>query len=87
MGFAQDASTTDDGGGQHKALPLRPGPQLRDGKVYKRASNARVNFFIVWVKSVTNSTLFCCKSELCCDFEIFGVIPMVFDLINVELLF
>ena len=33
----------------------------RDGKTYERASNARVNFFIVLVKSVTNSTLFFAK--------------------------
>ena len=44
----------------------------RDGKMYERASNARVNFFIVWVKSVTNSMLFCRESELCCDFGLFG---------------
>ena len=37
---------------------------IRDGKTYERASNARVYFFIVWVKSVTNSTLFCLFSEL-----------------------
>ena len=45
----------------------------RDGK---RASNACVNEFIVWVKSVTNSMLFCHKSELCCDFVLFEVILM-----------
>ena len=48
----------------------------RDGKMYERAANARVNFFIVWVKSVTNSTLFCRKSELFCNFKLFGVMPM-----------
>ena len=48
----------------------------RDGKTYKRASNACVNFFIVLVKSVINSTLFCCKSEICCDLARFCVILM-----------
>ena len=37
----------------------------RNGKMYEHASNACVNFFIIWVKFVTNSTLFCRKSELC----------------------
>ena len=50
--------------------------QPRDGKTYERASNARVNFFIFWVKSVTNSTLFCRESELCCNFALFVVILM-----------
>ena len=58
----------------------------RDGKTYKRASNACVYFFIVWVKSVTNSTLFCHESELCCNFAFFGVILMDFNLVNFELL-
>ena len=49
----------------------RMGP-FRDGeKTYDLASNTCVIFFIVWVKSVINSTLFCCKSELCCDFAFF----------------
>ena len=30
----------------------------RDGKMYERASNAHVNFFVVWVKSVTIFLLF-----------------------------
>ena len=55
-------------------------PQLyRDGKTYECASNARVNFFIVWVKSVTSFTLFCRKWELCCDFALFGVILIAFN--------
>ena len=48
--------------------------QARDGKTYERTSNARVNFFIALVKSVTNSRLFCGESELCCDLALFGVI-------------
>ena len=42
----------------------------RDGKMYERASNARVNLLIVLVKSVTNSTLFCRESELYCNFAL-----------------
>ena len=52
----------------------------RDGKTYKRASNARVNFFIVWVKSVTNSTLFCFKKELCCNLVLFWVWNLWFSI-------
>ena len=52
----------------------------RDGKMYKRASNACVHFIIVWVKSVTNSMLLCRKSDLCCNFALFGVIHMAFTL-------
>ena len=48
----------------------------REGKTYKRASNACVNF----LKSVPNFTLFCCKSELCCNFA-FGVILMIFNFV------
>ena len=54
----------------------------RDGKTYERASNACVKMFIVWVKSVTNSTLFGRESELCCDFALFGVILMAFNKVN-----
>ena len=49
-------------------------------KTYKRASNAHV-IFIVCLKSVTNYMLFCCKSELCCDFELLGAILMDFNLV------
>ena len=45
--------------------------QGRDGKTYKRASYACVNFFLGFVKYVPNFTLFCCKSELCRDFSFF----------------
>ena len=41
-------------------------------KTYVRASNVCVNLFVVLVKSVTNSTLFCRKSELCCNFFLLG---------------
>ena len=51
-------------------------------KTYERASNACVDFFIVWVKSVTKSTLFCRKSELCRDFALFGVILMALKLVK-----
>ena len=37
-------------------------------KTYKRASNACVIFFLSRVKSVLNITVFCCKSEKCCNF-------------------
>ena len=50
----------------------------RDEKTYEHASNACVNFIIVWVKSVTNSTLFCCERELCCNFPLFGGIQLLF---------
>ena len=54
----------------------------RDGKTYERASNAHVNFIIVWIKSVTDSTLFCRESELCCDFALFGVIIFALNSVN-----
>ena len=44
----------------------------RDGKMYKRASNALIIFFIVLVKSVTNSTLFCCKLSNVANLLFFG---------------
>ena len=53
----------------------------RDGTTYMLASNACVNLYIVWVKSVTNSMLCCRKSELCCAFALFGVILMAFNLV------
>ena len=37
--------------------------EVRDVKTYERASNARVNFFLAWVKSVPNFTVFCRKCE------------------------
>ena len=49
-------------------------PTYRDGKKFQPASNAGVNFFLAPVKCVPKFTLFCCKSELCCDFPLFGVI-------------
>ena len=45
----------------------------RDGKMFQRASNAGLHFFLARVKFVPNFTLFCCKNELCCDFALFGV--------------
>ena len=54
----------------------------RDGKTFQRASNADVNFFLARVKCVPNLTLFCCKSELCRDFALFGVILKGFYLVN-----
>ena len=54
----------------------------RDGKTFQRASNAGVNFFLAGVKCVPNFTLFCCKSELCRDFALFGVILKGFYLVN-----
>ena len=36
---------------------------------------------------MTNSRLFCCKCELCCDFLLFGVIHIAFDLVNILLYF
>ena len=56
--------------------------QTRDGKTFQRASNAGVNFFLARVKCVPNFTLFCCKSELCRDFAVFGVILKGFYLVN-----
>ena len=56
----------------------------RDGKTQERASNACVNFFRVWVKSVTNSTLFCRESELCCNCSLFGMILMAFNEVNLN---
>ena len=54
----------------------------RDGKTYKRASNACVNFFLGRVKYVPNFTLFCRKSELCRNFALLGVILMAFNLVR-----
>ena len=50
----------------------------RDGKMYKRASDACVNFFQAWVKYVPNFTLFGRKSELSCNFELLVVITYGF---------
>ena len=53
---------------------------LRDEKkTCESASNECVIFFIVWVKFVTESTLFCPESELFFDFALFGVILMNFN--------
>ena len=40
-------------------------------KIYERASNVCVNFFLAQVKSVSNFTVFCCKGEECCNFALF----------------
>ena len=49
----------------------------RARKMYECASNACVFFLlIVFVKFVTKSTLFCCQSELRCNFMFFAVIHM-----------
>ena len=58
-----------------------------DGKTYKGASNACVTFFLAWVKYVQNFMLFCCKSELCCDFALLGVVLMAFSLVNLYFYF
>ena len=57
----------------------------RVGKTFQRASNAGVNFFLAQVKCVPNFTLFCCKSELCCDFALFWVIPKGFYLVKLNI--
>ena len=54
----------------------------RDGKTYKRASNACVNFFLAWVNYEPNFTLFCRESELCCNFVLLWVILMAFHLVS-----
>ena len=46
----------------------------RQKKTYEHASNAGINFFLAWVKSVPNSKLFCRKNELCRNFALFMVI-------------
>ena len=63
---------------QSLSVPVCP----RDGKTYKRASNACVNFFLAWVKSLPNLTLFCCKSYLCRNITLLGVKLMAFNLVN-----
>ena len=44
----------------------------RDAKTYEWANNVCVKCFLAWVKYEPNFTLFCCKSELCHDFSLFG---------------
>ena len=46
--------------------------ESRDGKTYKRASSACVHFFLHRIKYVLNFTLFCPKSDLCCNFTLHG---------------
>ena len=46
----------------------------RDAKMYECANNVSVKIFLLWVKILPNFMLFCCKSELCCDFALFGCI-------------
>ena len=46
-------------------LPRTAWDRDRDGKTYKRASNAHVIFFLAQVKSMPNFTFFCRKSERC----------------------
>ena len=45
-----------------------------DGKTYKGANNACVNFFLALLKFVPNFALFCHESELYCRFALFGKI-------------
>ena len=52
------------------------------GKTYERASNACVNFFLPWVKSVPSFTLFCCKNELYRNFALCRVILMGFTMVK-----
>ena len=54
----------------------------RDGKMYKRASDACVNFLLACIKYVLSFMLFCRKSELCCDIVFLGVILMAFNLVS-----
>ena len=54
--------------------------------MFQRASNAGVNFFLARVKCVPNFTLFCCNSELCRNFALFGVILKGFYLVNIQIL-
>ena len=51
-----------------KHHPLTP----RDRKMFQRASNAGVNFFLPQVKFVPNFTRFCRKNKLCRDFALLG---------------
>ena len=51
-------------------------------KMYKRASDACVNFFLACIKYVSSLMLFCRKSELCCDFVFLGIILMAFNLVS-----
>ena len=67
---------------QEKLFFLESAFSPRDGKTYERASNACINFFLAWVKSLPNFTLLCCKNELCRDFALCRVILMVFRLVN-----
>ena len=46
---------------------------VRDRKTFQRASNAGAFFFLARVKFVPNFTLFCRKSELGCNFALFGL--------------
>ena len=54
--------------------------------MYKRASDACINFLLAWLKYVPNFTLFCRERELCYDFARLGVIPMAFNLVSFLLL-
>ena len=56
--------------------------RYRDRETFWRANNAGVHFFLARVKCVPNVTLFCCKSELYCNFVLFGVIIKGFYLVN-----
>ena len=47
-------------------------------KTYERANNVCVKCLLAWVKFEPISTLVCCKSELCRDFGLFGVIFSTF---------
>ena len=46
---------------------IRTSRSPRDGNTNERASNARINFFLAWVKTVTNFTVFYRKSEEFCN--------------------
>ena len=53
--------------------------------MYERASNAHVNFFLAWVKSGTNSTLFCRESKFCCNSALIAGILMAFNQVTLTL--
>ena len=55
---------------------------LRHRKTYECASNSCVIFFLAWVKSVRNFTLFCHKNELYCSFAACRAITMAFKFVN-----
>ena len=68
--------------GTHRTIFLQPEDKSRHGRANGHASNAHVNLFLAWVKSVANFTLFCHGNKLCCNFALCRVILMAFKLVN-----